>query len=439
MYKKLSILNQNSKSLCLIKKIGLPLSLHQQHVEILKINNKKSSLELTIKKENNEKILSFDPHWLRFNCQSIKSRQVSTGQRIIPVDEVPDNLIIDLIEKENENLKIKWNSESKQPESVLPLEYLINNYSSNMDIEERFKPCKDLKFFNFNELVDTNGKRNEEKIYEWLEHLVLYGLAIVKNLPTENNMVKKLAELIAPVQNTIYDQLFDVKVDKNPINIAYSNAPLEFHMDLMYYESAPGIQFLHCLKFDHEINGGESLFTDSFVIAENFGREHPQLFDTLVQIPATFQKIHIDRTRPVYMVYQRPHIVLNHRKNIMAINWAPAFEGPLSNLSQAEIKAYYKAYLAFSKAINSSSKILEYKLQPGDVACFNNRRILHARNGFVQNNGVRHFQGCYLNIDEFKSEALVKEFEIKYSKMGKNVNHVKLNLRNTVVGNNDYF
>lgn len=84
--------------------------------------------------------------------------------------------------------------------------------------------------------------------FRWLRHIVLYGLVIVKNVPTEKNMIKNLAELIAPVQSTIYDQLFDVKVDKNPINIAYSSVALEFHMDLMYYESAPGIQFLHCLR-----------------------------------------------------------------------------------------------------------------------------------------------------------------------------------------------
>jgi hypothetical protein len=71
---------------------------------------------------------------------------------------------------------------------------------------------------------------------------------IVKNVPKKENKVKELAELIAPVQQTIYGEVFDVKVEKNPINIAYSNVPLSFHMDLMYYESSPGLQFLHCIK-----------------------------------------------------------------------------------------------------------------------------------------------------------------------------------------------
>ena len=64
---------------------------------------------------------------------------------------------------------------------------------------------------------------------------------MVKNVPQQEKQVKKLAELIAPVQQTIYGEIFDVKVKKNPINIAYSNVPLGFHMDLMYYESPPGM------------------------------------------------------------------------------------------------------------------------------------------------------------------------------------------------------
>ena len=44
-------------------------------------------------------------------------------------------------------------------------------------------------------------------------------------------------------------QIFDVKCEENPINIAYSNAVLDFHMDLVYYESPPGLQLLHCVRW----------------------------------------------------------------------------------------------------------------------------------------------------------------------------------------------
>lgn len=62
--------------------------------------------------------------------------------------------------------------------------------------------------------------------------------------------------------------------------------------------------------------GGESIFLDSFEVAEDFRQEHPKSFDCLTKIPATFQKIHLNRSRPVYMTFQRPHIVLNHRNKV---------------------------------------------------------------------------------------------------------------------------
>lgn len=81
-----------------------------------------------------------------------------------------------------------------------------------------------------------------------MKRLGEYGVCILKNVGTEEGTVKTMAELIAPVTKTIYGELFHIKVDKNPINIAYSSVALGFHIDLNYYESPPGLQFLHCIK-----------------------------------------------------------------------------------------------------------------------------------------------------------------------------------------------
>ena len=56
-----------------------------------------------------------------------------------------------------------------------------------------------------------------------------------------------------------------------------------------------------------------------FEAAEDFRQQYPHYFDVLTKIPATFQKIHMDRERPVCMVYQRPHIVLNHKNKVCII------------------------------------------------------------------------------------------------------------------------
>jgi len=105
--------------------------------------------------------------------------------------------------------------------------------------------------------------------------------------------------------------------------------------------------------------------------------------------------------------YRRPHIITEPEGGrIVGITWAPAFEGVL-DVPEADIEPYYEAYATFARLLNGSPTRLETRLQPGDMACFNNRRVLHARHSFQLNGGVRHLRGCYVNIDEFKSRLYV--------------------------------
>ena len=62
----------------------------------------------------------------------------------------------------------------------------------------------------------------------------------------------------------------------------------------MYYESSPGLQYLHSLKNDSMVVGGESIFLDSFKVAQDFREKYPELFYNLTRLPATFQKIHFE-------------------------------------------------------------------------------------------------------------------------------------------------
>ena len=43
------------------------------------------------------------------------------------------------------------------------------------------------------------------------------------------------------------------------------------------------------------MEGGESVFLDSFHVAEEFRKQFPEQFENLVRIPGTFQKIHFER------------------------------------------------------------------------------------------------------------------------------------------------
>ena len=104
----------------------------------------------------------------------------------------------------------------------------------------------------------------------------------------------------------------------------------------------------------------------------------------------------------------------------MAVNWSPAFEGTLQ-VSPVDVEPYYQAYLLLAKLFSTSERLFQFRLLPGQLISFNNRRILHGRNSFYsEGEGVRHLevtylvlltlqyypyclQGAYVNIDEFNS------------------------------------
>ena len=46
-------------------------------------------------------------------------------------------------------------------------------------------------------------------------------------------------------------QLVDVLAEEKPTNLAFTSRELPFHMDLTFYESPPGLLFLHCIRYDH--------------------------------------------------------------------------------------------------------------------------------------------------------------------------------------------
>ena len=155
----------------------------------------------------------------------------------------------------------------------------------------------------FDSIVDVSQERKGEEMekgaLDFCTKLAEKGLCIVKNAPPKDDVCLQIGNVIAPVWESIYGLTFYVKAEKNPINIAYTPLPIDLHVDLQYYESPPGIQLLHCLEFDPEVIGGESLFLDSFYIAELLRERDPASFRTLSTVPTNFRKDHMDRDRPV--------------------------------------------------------------------------------------------------------------------------------------------
>ena len=131
-----------------------------------------------------------------------------------------------------------------------------------------------------------------------------------------------------------------VRSEPDPINIAYTPVGLDFHQDMPYYESPPGLQMLHCMRFDANVVGGESTFLDALTMAEILQEQDPEAFEVLCTIPASFQKDHLSRADPVQLFWRRPHIATDEHGDPISVFWSPPFEGPLQTRSSADTAAY---------------------------------------------------------------------------------------------------
>jgi alpha-ketoglutarate-dependent taurine dioxygenase len=242
------------------------------------------------------------------------------------------------------------------------------------------------------------------------------GIALVHGCPTgQAGAVTALASTLAPVMPTIYGESFEVSVQAQPINVAYTAAALELHQDLAYYESPPGLQLLLCQEFSAGVQGGESTFACGLAAAEALRAEHPGAFATLCSVPTTFQKVHYARASPVHMVTARPIISLARQwggqGEVTAVFWAPPFEGPL-RVPLADVQPYYAAYAAFAGLLADIERgarpgLLQFRLAPGEAVIFNQRRLLHGRRAFAASSAgsavSRVLQGCYIHADEWVS------------------------------------
>jgi alpha-ketoglutarate-dependent taurine dioxygenase len=206
--------------------------------------------------------------------------------------------------------------------------------------------------------------------------------------------------------STMYGETWIVRAEKKPINVAFTAQELELHNDLVYCESPPLVQILACTKFDACVLGGESTFASSFGVAEEFARREPEAFATLSELPTTWEKSHLNRPRPYLMRLSRPVFDLAGDKSIVAMRWAPPFEGNLRGVRADDMDRYWNAHRRFAGLLDDVSSgllpgLLQLRMKPGEATIFSNRTILHGRRGFTANGGQRELVGAYVSAEEF--------------------------------------
>jgi gamma-butyrobetaine dioxygenase len=300
--------------------------------------NNNGSLEIEWSEGNHKS--SYDPSWLRENCYTIKN-------------------------------KTKY---------VSPYKLWDNSLQNNLKSIE----------IDYDEIINS-----EDGLVKWLELLHYTGISIVKNAPVEKNSAFKVLNRISHTRETFFKTPFEVINIPKPNNSAYTAHALRNHMDLPWFENPPGYQFLHCLI--NSAKGGNSSAVDAFAVADYLRKNEEKIFDILVNTPLKFRDK--DYTQEAVRSFYGSAISLTKDGDYNDIRYSIATLDAL-DCHPDKMDSVYKALHRFGNLLHDAKFQINFRLEPGDIFSFNNRRLLHGRTEFDPNSGHRHLQGYYMDRDE---------------------------------------
>jgi gamma-butyrobetaine dioxygenase len=340
---------------------------------------------------------NFNYLWLRDNCPTAHDKD--SRHRMFNILNVSENIKAkDFKINDDGKLVIQWN-EGDHTSYYDPKWLRENCYT----LKSKQKYISPYKLWN-NSLQNDIGSisvehdeiiSSEQGLIKWLEILHYKGIAIVKNTPIEKESAFPVLNRISHTRETFFKTPFEVINVPKPNNSAYSAHALQNHMDLPWFETPPGYQFLHCLINSAE--GGDSSAVDGFAVADYLRNNEKEIFETLVNIPLKFRDK--DYTQESIRGFHAPAISLTKDSDYNDIRFSVATMDALDCHPDMMDKVY-KAHHRFGNLLHDDKFQIKFRLNPGDIFSFNNRRVLHGRTAFDPNSGHRHLQGYYIDRDE---------------------------------------
>jgi len=346
----------------------------------------------------------FDYLWLRDNCSS--AFHPSTKERNFDLLSVPETLVPKIATIENDQLCIEWADDGYR--SSYSVSWLReNDYTASIEAvsDSHFTGTtwqradgQDIPRESYSSLLNQ-----DQSLLHWLLALQDRGLVLVCDIPGETGGLEEVAGRISHMRETNFGLIFDVKSKPNPNNQAYTADALPLHTDLPNQELPPGYQFLHCIE--NNAIGGDSVFVDGFAVAESINKRYPSEYALLSSIAIPF-RFHDDKHD---LLERKPVIGVDSssgESRVSEINFNAHIAGTFS-LAPAIMRPYYLAYRLFMAELRKPEFQVQLKLGAGDMAVFDNRRVLHGRTRFDPESGSRYLRGCYIDRGDLKSRIRV--------------------------------
>lgn len=351
--------------------------------------------------------LKFPYVWLRDNCQCEQCFHQSAKSRILDWRKFDLNITAKNVSENNDNLEVTWNDGHK---SVFKHNWLkIRSFTAENRkkydetiYKPKIIPWQGTEFdkvftkHDYNEVINS-----DHALYEWLYNLSVYGVALIQNTPDSETAIDAVVKTIGFTKQTHYGVKFIVQNVANTSNVAYLSSNLQMHTDLPYYEYCPGVNLLHCLV-QTKSEGGENLLSDCHFVADYMKKYHLEEYKLLTEVDIEWSDIGIEHGNEFYKLYRSPVICLDKNNEIIRINFSVPQRGSYIPTDLDTAVLWYKAHGLFLELNHQFSA--KFKTKPGDILVFNNIRLLHGRNAYVDNNNnVRKLIGAYVDWDEIYS------------------------------------
>lgn len=227
-----------------------------------------------------------------------------------------------------------------------------------------------------------------------------HGFARLRDLPVEEGTVQRVGERIGTVRSSNFGFLFTVETKPDPDSSAYTSVALDGHTDLASRELQPGLQMLLCRE--NTATGGASTMADGFAVAAAIRDTDPSAFKALTQSRWVFTNRH----RNTDYRYSGPIVELNTDGDITEIR-NTGFLRAYPDMPDDDMPEAYRALRLFTALCRSDRFLCKTPFRAGDLVLFDNRRILHGRDSFDPQSGVRRLEGCYLDHDEILSRLRI--------------------------------
>ncbi|HEY8266086.1 MAG TPA: TauD/TfdA family dioxygenase [Steroidobacteraceae bacterium] len=349
----------------------------------------RSPRELAIELNDGQRF-ALHPIWLRERCRDSRNMDLRTGQRLHDPSDLDLALSITSIsEPESGRYRIRF---SDGHEADFLGRHLLEEAALAPADHDIPVPCLwdastgEVRRFAWTENPD------DAELHEWLRRFLETGFIVYSGVPIRPGSLLRVGSAFGFTRETNFGALFDVRSTAAASDLAYTSLPLDPHTDNPYRDPVPGVQLLHCLV--NETSGGLSTLVDGFAAARALEARDLDAFALLSRTPVRFRY----QDEATELVASAVPIELDANGGIVAVHFSPRLDFvPLQPPGQLD--AYYRARRAFDHLLRSPEFEIRFLLAAGELLMMDNRRLLHGRTGFDTAEGVRHLQGCYIDLD----------------------------------------